>query len=84
MLGETSIGETRGGVLHIKWETSWGRLIIDQNCDGRAGVTQAGKGRQGHSRQGQPHGQVLGDDKQLLGLRSYSYLGTALGVLGYT
>lgn len=65
---------------------SWGRLIFDESCDGGAEIIQAAKGRQGHSAQGQPRGQVLGRKKQLLGLRGYSYLGTAgvkLGVLGY-
>lgn len=65
------------GILQIRRGTSWGRLIFDQSCDGRAGVIQAGKGRQGHSMQGQPCGQVLRREKQLLGLLGYSSLRTA-------
>lgn len=66
--------------------TSWGRLIFDLSCNGGAGIIRTEKGRQGHFRQGQPHGQVLSSEKQLLRLWGYSYLGATgmkLGVLGY-
>lgn len=86
MLGDTSVREKREGFFETGRGPLGGRLIFDLSCKGRSGIIQTEKGRQGHFRQGQPHRQVLGAEKQLLGLWGYSYLGAAgmkLGVLGY-
>lgn len=57
---------------------SWERLTFDLSCDGGAGAAQAGKGRQGHSRQVAMRNSCC--------LWDYNFLGTTgmkLGVLGY-